>query len=249
MSTEKLIDGFEHTGVRKISVDAETGAYGVNGEFAPLSVVTVNYNTYMDNIQGTDKELSDAIYLMETDTVNALNRRVVNVGLPSDSTDATNKEYADALMNQMVRSYVTEETFHDQAGPLISSSVEFGRFMTYLPESFILKSVTLQCHSTTEMRAGTYLNILDFDNNLLLTSKPLPHTCTNAAYATFEFEDNNVVLHNHQIYWVRYIPNIAAKVGNANVTSTDGSHTFISYYVGGSFPRQIFVYKIEFYTP
>ena len=82
MSTEKLIDGFEHTGVRKISVDTETGAYDINGEFAPLSVVTVNYNTYMDNIQGTDKELSDAIYLMETDTVNALNRRVVNVKLP-----------------------------------------------------------------------------------------------------------------------------------------------------------------------
>ena len=121
--------------------------------------------------------------------------------------------------------------------------------MTYLPESFILKSVTLQCHLTTAMEAGTCLHILDFDKNLLLTSKPLPNTCSNAAYATFEFEDNNVVFHNHQIYWIQYTPDIAAKLGNADVTSTDGTHTFITYYSGGSFLRQIFIYKIEFYTP
>jgi hypothetical protein len=46
ISTEKLISELERTGVKKISVDATTGGYGVEGEYSPLSVVVVDSGTY-----------------------------------------------------------------------------------------------------------------------------------------------------------------------------------------------------------
>ena len=130
----------------------------------------------------------------------------------------------------------------------MSSSAEFGRFMTTLPESLALKSVTLQAHNSGTIGAGTQINILDFDKNLLITSKPLVADVSNQSFATFEFEKNDIQIHRNQIYWIQFTVGIAAKVGDANVKSTDGTHTFTIYYSGGQFPRQIFIAKIEFYT-
>lgn len=74
--------------------------------------------------------------------------------------------------------------------------------MTALPESLALKSVTLQAHNSNKIGAGTQINILDFDKNLLLTSKPLTADASNQAFATFEFEKNDIQIHRNQVYWL-----------------------------------------------
>jgi len=112
MSTEKLINELDHTGVKKISVDV-TGEYGIEREYGPLSVITVDSGTYQDQIQGTEKELSDALYLVETDNINAQNRRVINVGAPQSDNDAVNKAYVDVILGQIPRTCESEEPFHD----------------------------------------------------------------------------------------------------------------------------------------
>lgn len=112
MSTEKLINELDHTGVKKISVDV-TGEYGIEREYGPLSVITVDSGTYQDQIQGTTKELSDALYLVETDNINAQNRRVINVGAPQSNSDAVNKAYVDVILGQIPRACASEEPFHD----------------------------------------------------------------------------------------------------------------------------------------
>lgn len=79
--------------VVKLSVSAN-GTYSSEKSITPLSVVVASKDAYM-NVSQTDNFLSDALYLVESDNLDACGNKIINVAKPTYFSDAANKQFVD----------------------------------------------------------------------------------------------------------------------------------------------------------
>ena len=68
-------------------------------QVAPLSVITLNKDTYVE-LDNESKIENDALYLVETDNIDAFQKTVSNVSNPIEANDAANKQYVDTAIQE-----------------------------------------------------------------------------------------------------------------------------------------------------
>lgn len=80
-----------------------------------LNLRHVSLKEYQRIVESPDGALSDTIYVVSSDTINMMGERIQNVGIPEDSSDATNKAYVDSLSDvyQSKGNYLTAINAHD----------------------------------------------------------------------------------------------------------------------------------------
>ena len=101
-----IIDSLKTT---KLSVNA-AGEYTEPTDISPLSIITTDKASY-NNIAQTDKLLDNAIYLVETDRIDAYGHTIENVAEPVANTDAANKYYVDSVISANQHAFVASTCY------------------------------------------------------------------------------------------------------------------------------------------
>ena len=100
-------------------------------QVAPLSVITLNKDTYIQ-LDQEDKIENDALYLVESDNIDAFQKTVSNVGNPVEANDAANKQYVDTAIQESAQTYNQYDTIQYRPAIYYSndgSSCQFTDFM------------------------------------------------------------------------------------------------------------------------
>ena len=199
-------------------------------QVAPLSVVTLNKDTYDQLVKDYEIE-NDALYLVETDNIDAFQKTVSNVGNPIEANDAANKQYVDTAIRECTQTYQYDTTQYGSARYYANdgSSCQFTDFM--LNEMFYglegLDTVKIQeitfigrANISTSDAANISLSIFDRtdssdwssldESQAIATSTKfdcnLITTNSTGTSATFQykFTFDNVKLSTNTIYTFRF---------------------------------------------
>ena len=87
-----LIDRLSDTIDKKIYIEDKISSE-ISG-YSDLSVIKLSSNEYQDLVD-SDATLSNALYIVDSDIIDAYGQQMKNLGDPTESSDATTKGYVD----------------------------------------------------------------------------------------------------------------------------------------------------------
>lgn len=252
-STNKLSGILNDMVVSKISVETSSGVHSKETEMNPLSIVYTDIDTYVENIQGTTRNIPNALYLVELDNLNGFNKRIINVGAPALGSDAANKLYADSLLNTNKTCSSVFASSGNQYSNLVSADVIFDKLLNMTNNSFELRSLTLETHygnttiSSDTVLSDTVMILTDSSNNVLARSNPLGYNAGIHEFATFVFP-NTIVLNTSLAYKIALVDSSGAPRPSALRIGQQNYENLNTYYgnTGTSVGAWcIYIYKIE----
>lgn len=112
------------------------GKYDANKELtiqqvAPLSVITLNKDTYIE-LDNESKIENDALYLVETDNIDAFQKPVSNVGNPIEANDAANKHYVDTAIQESAQTYNQCDTMQYRPARYYANDGSYCQFTDFM---------------------------------------------------------------------------------------------------------------------
>ena len=96
----------------KIYIEDHIGKDGeLVSSYSDLSVIKLSSNEYQDLVD-SDATLSNALYVVESDFINAYGQQIKNLSAPSDLSDAATKGYVDERFNAISSNSIISSVFN-----------------------------------------------------------------------------------------------------------------------------------------
>ena len=201
-------------------------------QVAPLSVVTLNKDTYVE-LDNESKIKNDALYLVETDNIDAFQKTVSNVGNPIEANDAANKQYVDTAIQESAQTYNQYDTIQYRPAHYYANDGSYCQFTDFmLNEMFYgledLDTVKIQEITFIGRKLSTDISLSIFDrtpgsgwssldeSQAIATSTKYECSLitfnTNAPSYEFKFTFDNVELSTNTIYTLKFSNQLDARV-------------------------------------
>ena len=181
-SSTKLSALLEATRVKHCIVDPIEGKVIFDKYINSLSICTLSIDTYKTEICGhPENQISNALYLIESNYLDGYDQRVINVASPINESDAANKKYVDDMIKVVSQSTYYARTTQQKStlNQVLWCTYKFDDDFIELPDEFILVNIALGKHVNPSYNSNAYLGIYEFNSNSSLISQPnstLPYT-------------------------------------------------------------------------
>ena len=204
--------------IRRVDVDGSTLVAGK--DISPLSICTCTPEEYSSYFKDDDS-LSDVVFFISSDFLDANGGRVVNVALPTADDDGASKQYVDEAAKAVAGGasfYFANSVRTDQANGVCWWTYSFNEDFPEAPSTLVLAEFDIMSHANPAASASAYVEICKYDTETSSLAETVARSTNSNLVAAgagriLRYHFDGVVLDRDTVYAIKFCSEDGSLVG------------------------------------